>query len=66
MIEQLQLLCMLTWDGNLISKAYRDELVKAGLARRFEGGFNLITAKGVQYLYDLRLLPNKLSGSVRP
>jgi len=66
MIEQLQCLCMLTWDGNLISKSHRDELVKAGLAQRFEGGYNLITAKGVQYLYDLRLLPKKLSGSVHP
>lgn len=66
MIEQLQCLCMLTWDGNLISKGSRDDLVKAGLAQRFEGGFNLITAKGVQYLYDLGLLPKKLSGSVRP
>jgi hypothetical protein len=66
MIEQLQLLCMLTWDGNLISKGFRDDLVKAGLVQRFDGGFNLITAKGVQYLYDLSLLPKKLSGSVRP
>ncbi len=66
MIEQLQLLCLLTWDGNLISKQSRDELVKAGLAQRFEGGFNLITPKGVQYLCDLRLLPKKLTGSVRP
>ncbi len=65
MIEQLQLLCMLTWDGNLISKSDRDKLVNAGLAQRFDGGFNLITAKGVQYLYDLGLLPKKLSGSVR-
>ena len=66
MIEQLQLLCMLTWDGNLISKQHRDELVRAGLAQRFEGGYNLITAKGVQYLYDLSLLPKKLAGSVKP
>lgn len=66
MIEQLQALCLLTWDGYLISKSHRDELVRAGLAQRFEGGFNLITAKGVQYLYDLRLLPKKLSGNVKP
>jgi len=65
MIEQLQCLCMLTWDGNLISKHHRDELVKAGLAQRFEGGYNLITPKGVQYLSDLRLLPKRLSGSVQ-
>lgn len=66
MIEQLQALCMLTWDGNLISKDARTALVKAGLAQQFEGGFNLITAKGIQYLYDLHLLPKKLSGAVRP
>ncbi len=66
MIEQLQLLCMLTWDGNLISKGYRDDLVKAGLAQRFDGGFNLVTAKGVQYLYDLNLLPKRLNGAVKP
>jgi hypothetical protein len=66
MIEQLQALCMLTWDGNLLSKQYRDDLVEAGLAQRFEGGFNLITPKGVQYLYDLRLLPKRLSGAVKP
>lgn len=66
MIEQLQMLCMLTWDGNLISKGHRDELVKTGLVQRFDGGFNLITAKGVQYLCDLRLLPRKLSGAVKP
>lgn len=66
MIEQLQLLCMLTWDGNLISKSYRDDLVKAGLAQRFNGGFNLITAKGIEYLFDLHLLPKKLSGNVQP
>jgi len=57
---------MLTWDGNLISKSHRDELAKAGLAQRFDGGFNLITPKGIQYLTDLHLLPKKLSGSVQP
>jgi hypothetical protein len=66
MIEQLQLLCMLTWDGNLISKIDRDRLVQSGLVQRFEGGLNLITAKGVQYLYDLGLLPKRLNGAVKP
>ena len=64
MIEQLQCLCMLTWDGNLISKQYRDDLVRAGLAEHFPGGYNLITEKGFIYLRDLNLLPKKLSGSV--
>lgn len=60
MIEQLQQLCTLTWDGNLLAKSYRDWLVKQELAQRMEGGFNLITAKGVQYLSDLQLLPKKV------
>lgn len=60
MIEQLQQLCTLTWDGNLIGKSYRDDLVKNGLVERFNGGFNLITAKGVQYLFELKLLPKKV------
>lgn len=60
MIEQLQQLCTVTWDGNLIGKSCRDDLVKAGLAQRWEGGFNFITAKGFEYLRDLRLLPKKV------
>jgi hypothetical protein len=64
MIEQLQLLCMVTWDGNLISKTHRDELVRAGLAQRLEG-YNFITVKGLRYLIDLGLLPKTLKGDVK-
>lgn len=60
MIEQLQQLCTVTWDGNLIAKSYRDELVKAKLAARF-AGYNFITPKGLTYLIELRLLPKKVA-----
>lgn len=61
MIEQLQQLCTVTWDGNLISKHYRDRLVEVGYAQRVNG-FNLITPNGVVVLENLRLLPR----NVRP
>lgn len=54
-IEQLKQLTSCTWDGNLISKADRDELVKAGLAEH-GFGWNWITAMGVEYLVKLGLL----------
>jgi hypothetical protein len=43
------------WDGNLISKHDRDELVKAGLAARL-GGWNFLTDKGIEYAVNLHLL----------
>jgi len=54
-IEQLKLLLTATWDGNLISKDARDNLVKSGLAQR-AFGYNWVTEKGVEYLVNLRLL----------
>lgn len=36
-----------TWDGNLISKSDRDELVDAGLCNRWEG-WNFLTETGVR------------------
>ena len=59
MIEQLQQLCTVTWDGNLIGKSYRDDLVRAGYAERFNG-FNFITVSGLNVLIGLRLLPEKV------
>ena len=56
MIEQLQQLCRVTWDGNLISKTARDNLVKIGYATR-GNGFNVITPLGIQVLNNLKLLP---------
>ena len=55
MIEQLKQLTSCTWDGNLISKDYRDDLVRNGLAARAHG-WNFITAKGVEYLTTLEYL----------
>lgn len=49
-IEQLMQLTRLTWDGDLISKKDRSKLVGNGLAKRIEGGYNIITEKGVEYL----------------
>lgn len=50
--EQLLQLLRITFDGDLISKAHRDELVKNGLAFKVEG-YNLITEKGIIYLNQL-------------
>jgi len=36
-----------TWDGNLISKSQRDDLVAAGLADRWDG-WNFLTQEGVE------------------
>ena len=47
-LEQLRQLLTVTWDGNLISKSRRDTLVKAEMARKVDGGWNMLTAKGVQ------------------
>jgi len=51
--EQLIQLLRITWDGDIIDKSQRDELVKSGLAQRAYGGFNLITEKGIQYLSEM-------------
>lgn len=51
-IEQLKQLMNCTWDGNLISKTERDELVKLGLVQRFKG-WNWITEKGLDVLLSL-------------
>jgi len=57
LIEQLlQLFNGVTWDGDLISKPDRDELIKIGLSDKAGGGFNYITGKGIQYLSDLKLV----------
>jgi len=59
MIEQLQQLCTVTWDGNLISKQHRARLVDAGYAQQVNG-FNWITANGIIVLNNLNLLPTKV------
>lgn len=52
-IEQLQQLTHLTWDGDLIGKTLRDDLVKRGLAVRANGGWNIATPAGIEYLHKL-------------
>ena len=52
-IAQLEQLTHLTWDGDLLSKSDRTELVKSGLAQQFNNGWNLITEKGIEYLQNL-------------
>lgn len=54
-MEQLEQLWTVTWDGNLISKAYRDKLVKTGLAQRAHG-FNWLTPDGVSMVEDIKEL----------
>lgn len=54
-IAQLQQLTHLTFDGDLIGKSLRDELVKSGLAYRFQG-YNLITKEGIEYLTKLKFI----------
>lgn len=47
--EQLQQLVTVIWDGNLISKEARDELVREGFCQR-DNGWNLLTLKGFREL----------------
>ena len=54
--EALLQLTSITWDGDLLSKDQRTHLVKVGWADQLPGGFNLITAEGLQVLLDLKLI----------
>lgn len=53
LVAQLQQLTPLTWDGELIGKSLRTDLVNQGLAQRINGGWNLITSADVEYLEKL-------------
>lgn len=54
-LEQLKQLTKATWDGDLICKRYRDELIECGYA--FEcRGFNMIAYKGIEVLVNLGIL----------
>jgi hypothetical protein len=44
------------WDGNLPSKSGRDALVELGFADRCNGGWNFLTAEGVQAAAKLGLI----------
>lgn len=52
-IAQLKQLLTATYDGNLIGKPYRDDLVRMGLVDRGHG-YNFITADGIRLLLDLK------------
>lgn len=54
-LEQLLQLTCATWDGNLISKAYRDEMVKAKYADRILG-WNMANLEGMRVLINLGYL----------
>jgi hypothetical protein len=53
-------LLSVTSDDDLLNEADRDVLVKACLARKIEGGWNVATAKGIELADTLGVLkPNK-------
>ena len=52
LLEQLFQLRNLTWDGNLISKSNRDELLKKGLIIKSEG-FQVVSSAGIYILNSL-------------
>ncbi len=54
-LDQLTQLTTATWDGDLISKADRDSLVKDGLAIR-KSGWNIISGKGIELLNLINVL----------
>ena len=54
-LEQLMLLCKVTSDGDLVSKAHRDELVKCGYVIQING-WNIISREGVIILANLGML----------
>lgn len=54
--EALLQLTHITFDGDLISKDHRSHLVKVGYAEQMPGGFNVITADGLNVLLNLKLI----------
>ena len=54
-LEQLVQLTTVTWDGNLLCKEYRNELVKSGHATSYEG-YNVITPEGIKLLETLGIM----------
>lgn len=55
-LEQAAQLLTVTWDGDLISKAARDDLIRRDLAQRAPDGFNMLTPHGVGFLIDAGVL----------
>lgn len=56
LIEQLVALTTATWDGDLISKTARSELVRRGLAARGGNGFTVITPAGLDFLSGIKII----------
>lgn len=54
-LEQLIQLVTATWDGDLICKSHRDELVKCGYVDRVNG-YNVINSNGIIVLVNLGVL----------
>lgn len=55
LLPQLCQLLSATWDGGIIAKADRDELIKKGLAVR-GCGYTVITVEGLDLLTKLNIL----------
>ena len=55
LLEQLQQLTSLTWDGDLLSKDQRNKLVDKGYATKVSG-YNIISPSGICLLSDLELI----------
>ena len=53
-LECAEQLWTVTWDGDLISKSARDNLVDCGFAQRGGNGFNWLTADGVRFVAELK------------
>lgn len=51
-LEQLMQITKVTWDGNLISKTDRDELIKVGYCDKCDG-LNYITYEGIKALIKI-------------
>ena len=54
-LETLIKCLQITWDGDLISKLDRDDLVNKGLIVK-SNGYNIISAKGIEYLDQLGII----------
>jgi hypothetical protein len=57
-LECLQQLCHAVWDGDLISKQTRSELIELGMVTKWNG-WQVITREGLCVLETLKMVPNK-------
>ncbi len=51
-LDTLLQMLRITWDGDIISKDYRDNWIRKGYAKRIDG-FSIITIDGIRYLKSL-------------